>query len=156
MYDPIAFGKFVRIATTNADAVLKRKSRVVMQCVDWRIEINTGMLEEEAEGLGQKLRKEAKIFFPKPTESNEVPKEKMAVSQLRKEKSCVDDKQMVNTVSENSSELNQFIDLDGPLGSKDILTELNDLLFEDHTDILGTSLNFLLLLLIALLFFSRG
>ena len=50
MYDPITFGKFVRIATTNADGVLKRGSRVVMQCVDWRIEINTGMLEEEAEG----------------------------------------------------------------------------------------------------------
>ena len=49
MYDPVMFGEWVRIATTSASSVLTRGSRVVMQCVDWRIEINIGMLEEEEE-----------------------------------------------------------------------------------------------------------
>ena len=84
MYDPIMFGEFVKIGIANADSVLKRGSRVVLQCVDWRIEINTGMLEEEAEGLGQKLRKEAKVFIPKPTESNAKGNEKEEGARARR------------------------------------------------------------------------
>ena len=62
----------------------------------------------------------------KPTESDEVLEQKEAPSQLRKEKPC-DDKLTRNTVIENPLELNQFIDFEGPLANKDMLTELNDL-----------------------------
>ena len=88
MYDPTLFGEFVKIGLANVDGVLKRGSRVVLQCGDWRIEVHAGMLEEGAEGLGRKLRKEAEVFVPKSTESNAKGNEKEEGARARRNEKC--------------------------------------------------------------------